>query len=53
MNERVFIPSEGVWGDIVSLMTYGAVVRYVQGGFEFYEMLAAEDYAIMVEADDE
>lgn len=49
MRQQVFIPSENVWGEIVSLMTYGAVIRYFTGGFEFYEMLAEEDYVVIGE----
>jgi hypothetical protein len=47
VTQEVFIPSEGVWGEIVSLMVYGAIIRYNTGGFEFYEMLAEEDYIVM------
>lgn len=49
MSQEVFIPSEGVVGEIVSLMAYGAIVRYFTGGIEFYEMLAEEDYVLMEE----
>lgn len=53
MNEQVFIPSENACGEIVSLMAYGAIVRYFSGGFEFYEMLEAEDYIVMEDDNDE
>lgn len=47
MTERVYIPDVDEYGEIVSLMAYGAVVRYFAGGFEFYEMLVEEDYIVM------
>lgn len=52
MTQKVFIPSEDTWGEIVSLMAYGAIVRYFSGGFEFYEMLADEDYIVMEDNDE-
>lgn len=52
MNQPVFIPAEGVKGEIVSLMAYGAVVRYFAGGIEFYEMLADEDFVTLGDDDD-
>jgi hypothetical protein len=40
----VWIPGERVYGEIVSVMAYGAVVKYVKGGLEFNELLSEEDY---------
>lgn len=52
MTERVYIPDVDEYGELISLMAYGAIVRYHTGGIEFYEMLAEEDYIVM-EVDDE
>jgi hypothetical protein len=52
VSEQVYIPAEGVMGEIVSLMAYGAVVRYFAGGIEFFEMLADEDFVVLGDSDD-
>lgn len=49
----VFILDEGIEAEVLSLMAYGAIVRYSLGGIEFNEMLADEDYLIMEEVSDE
>lgn len=41
-----------VIAEIVSLMTYGAIVRYYHGGIEFEEMLGDEDYEVLFDLDD-
>lgn len=52
MNELVFIPSENTWGEVVSLMAYGAIIKYNTGGIEFNEMLADEDYIVVEDANE-
>lgn len=47
VNQRVWIRAEQVYGEVISEMTYGAVVRYVDRGIEFIEMLDEEDYEVV------
>lgn len=49
----VFILDEGIEAEVVSLMAYGAIVRYSVGGIEFNEMLTDEDYELMEEVANE
>lgn len=44
MSQEVYIYNEGVIGEIVSLMAYGAIVRYAVGGIEHFELMSNEDY---------
>lgn len=53
MTKRVFILSEGVEGEVVTLMTYGAIVNYSVGGIEFFEMLGEDDYVALTDYDAE
>lgn len=46
-GRTVYIESENVMGEIVSEQRYGALVKYIMGGFEITEFLTSEDYEIL------
>lgn len=52
LTTLVWIPSEGVIGEVVLQMAYGAIVNYSVGGIEFREMLTDEDYEALISLDD-
>lgn len=41
-----YIIAEGIWADVVKLMAHGVIVRYMDIGMEFEEMLDKDDVTL-------
>lgn len=52
MSWLAYIRDEHIVAEVVSLMAYGAIVRYTKGGFEYTEMLLSEDFDLMEVVDE-
>lgn len=48
-----WLEEEGVWADVVKLMTHGVVVRYMHRGMEYEVMLDREDVKLYDDDDEE
>lgn len=52
-DNEVYILDEGVRGTIVTLLAYGAIVKYNIGGIEYKVFMTDEDYVFVDQEEDE
>lgn len=48
MGDMVYIKDENIMGEVVSLMAYGAMVRYTIGGIVHEVFMSDEDYELFL-----
>lgn len=52
VSQQVFVLHEGVIGEVMSQMAYGAIVRYAVGGIEHYELMGNDDFEALHSLDE-